>query len=100
MASDGLTALAKLKAEPYDAVLMDVQMPQKNGYDTTREWRRHEQEQGLARIPIIGLTAHATAADREKCLAVGMDDYISKPFDPALLHEKITALLKAQEKKE
>lgn len=98
VAKDGEAAIEKFKSEQYDLVLMDVQMPRMNGLDATRRLRQHEKEHGMERTPIIGLTAHATAADRDKCLAAGMDDYVSKPFDPDVLHEKMTALLMSRRK--
>jgi CheY-like chemotaxis protein len=71
----------------YDLILMDVQMPGIDGYQATRAIRDYEREQKRTPARIIGLTAYATTKDREKCFTVGMDEYMSKPFDPAKLRD-------------
>jgi signal transduction histidine kinase/ActR/RegA family two-component response regulator len=76
---------AVTQGEPADLVLMDCQMPVMNGFESTEAIRRWEREQGVARLPIVALTAGAFAEDREHCFASGMDDFLTKPVDVALL---------------
>ncbi len=78
--STGLEALSRLEQERFDAVLMDVQMPEMDGLEATAEIRRREERSG-AHIRIVALTAHAMKQDRERCEAAGMDDYVSKPIE-------------------
>jgi PAS domain S-box-containing protein len=94
VAGDGEEALAALAQQRPDAVLMDVQMPGMDGYEVARRIRAVPAWAGL---PIIAMTAHAMPRDRERCLAAGMDDFVSKPFDPADLFGVLTRhLLPAQ----
>ena len=87
-ADNGLFALAALEDSLYDVILMDCQMPEMDGYEATGKIREHKNPE-VAAIPIIALTANAMSGDAEKCLNAGMDDYLSKPFEPDLFEEKM-----------
>ncbi|MEE2830174.1 MAG: ATP-binding protein [Myxococcota bacterium] len=84
-AENGVEALRMVTGGSYAAVLMDCQMPELDGYDTTVAIRR--EEAGTARVPIIAVTAHALSDEKERCLHAGMDDFLSKPFLPQQLLE-------------
>jgi len=91
IAGNGIIAIEKLKAKSYDIILMDLQMPEMNGFEAT-EYIRNKMN---SKIPIIALTADVTTVDLAKCKSVGMDDYISKPVDERLLYSKIVELIKS-----
>ena len=86
--NDGREALQALSTQRYDAVLMDCQMPDIDGYEATRELRRRES--GGRHTPVIAMTAHAMTGDRERCLDAGMDDYIAKPVRSQTLNEVLS----------
>lgn len=88
-----LEALAKNKHKPYQLVLMDCQMPVMDGFETTRIIRRGNIGYDDDAIPIIAMTANAMKGDRERCLAAGMNDYITKPVDPDVLQSKLAQWL-------
>jgi CheY-like chemotaxis protein len=92
VAADGLEALAATERESYDLVFMDCQMPMLDGYEATRRIR---ERLGGQPLPVIALTAHDMASDREKCLAAGMDDYMSKPLYEDDLYEVLDRWLAA-----
>lgn len=96
-ANDGIEAMEALHQEQFDVVLMDCQMPRMDGYEATEAIRNREATHGLMRIPVIAMTANAMAGDREKCLAVGMDDYLSKPVKPAQLENMLRQWLPMEE---
>jgi len=88
---NGAAALDEIRRRRFDVVLMDVQMPGMDGIETTVALRRHEQANGR-RVPVIAITAHAMAGDRERCLQAGMDDYLTKPVKPADLLNALARL--------
>jgi two-component system, sensor histidine kinase and response regulator len=89
LARDGREAVSHFDQHRYDLIFMDVQMPELDGFEATTEIRRREEAAGRERTPIIAMTAHAMAGDRERCLAGGMDDYLAKPID----FERLLSLL-------
>ncbi|RUM90850.1 MAG: response regulator [Thiomicrospira sp.] len=90
--ANGQEALEALVQTPYDLILMDCQMPVKDGYETTRAIRTLDAP--LSDIPIIAMTANAMAGDDEKCYEAGMNDYMTKPINSKLMAEKIDAFAK------
>jgi len=91
IAGNGREALAALEREVFHLVLMDVQMPELDGFETATAIRARERYTGT-RLPILAMTAHAMSGDRERCLAAGMDGYIAKPVHKAELLEAIGRL--------
>jgi CheY-like chemotaxis protein len=89
VADNGQEGVDAISSSHFDLVLMDCQMPVLDGYEATKAIRDREIVNGDSRIPIIALTANAMIGDSEKCLAAGMDDYMSKPFEEHVLEEKI-----------
>src|SRR5688500_8720686 len=93
VASNGQEAIDELAREQFDIVLMDVQMPELDGLEATRRIRALEQQAGNGHLPIIAMTAHALKGDRERCLAAGMDEYVSKPIRERQLLAAMRAVL-------
>ncbi|MBL8753886.1 MAG: response regulator [Planctomycetes bacterium] len=93
LAADGRTAVQAAAQQPFDAILMDCQMPVMDGLEASATIRAEEQANGQRHVPIVALTAHALAGDRERCLAAGMDDYLTKPVQFASLRDALTRWL-------
>ena len=93
VARTGLEALNMWKVNNYDLILMDVQMPEMDGFTATAQIRHMEKEKTLPRTPIIGMTAHALIGDKEKCIEAGMDSYLPKPIVEIDLKAKIVEYL-------
>ena len=107
LASNGKEAVEAFKKGDFDLILMDIQMPEMDGFEATRRIRELEAENKStinneqSTIPIIAMTAHAMTGDREKCIAAGMDEYVSKPIKPAGLYSVIDKVArKSQSEKE
>jgi CheY-like chemotaxis protein len=92
LAENGREAVAAHAQEKFDVILMDVQMPEMNGFEATAAIRAAEGRSSDG-TPIIAMTAHAMKGDRERCLAGGMDDYVSKPINPTVLSDVIDRVL-------
>jgi len=88
IAWNGAEAVEQFRSQPFQVVLMDVQMPEMDGLEATARIREYESTLGT-RVPIVAMTANSMKGDREACLAAGMDDYISKPFQPEDLYAKV-----------
>ena len=94
----GGEAVAEWGAGGYDVIFMDVQMPDLDGFDATREIRRLEAGTGV-RVPIVAMTAHAMPGDRERCLGAGMDDYVTKPISLAEIARVLSSIQAARPKR-
>lgn len=92
MANNGKEALKIIKKERFDLILMDVHMPEMDGFETTATIRANENENG-GHIPIIAMTALAVQGDKERCLAAGMDRYVSKPIESKELFDAIESVV-------
>lgn len=90
---NGIKAVEAIRNEKWDAVLMDMQMPDMDGYTATKEIRKHAE---FAQLPIIAMTANAMSGDRDKCMEAGMNDYITKPFAPVELYSVLTKWIKRE----
>ncbi|RRJ84261.1 response regulator [Aestuariirhabdus litorea] len=90
---DGREALQALQEEPFDIVLMDIQMPVMDGYEATREIRKNP---AWRTLPVVAMTAHTLAGDRERCLEAGMNDHIGKPLDPDRLYQTLKRWIEPQ----
>jgi two-component system, sensor histidine kinase and response regulator len=93
--ANGLEVLEAINRIKYDLILMDCHMPEMDGYQATAEIRKLQD--GLNRVPIIAMTANAMQGEKEKCLDIGMDDYISKPVKLIELEAKIKQWIKVEE---
>lgn len=93
IADNGLIALEKVSKENFDVILMDIQLPEMDGYEATR-YIRNTFDPPKANIPIIAVTAHAMQSEIAKCKEAGMDGYITKPFSPKMLYEGIMQVIK------
>jgi CheY-like chemotaxis protein len=93
VAENGQIALLLLATQPFDLVLMDVQMPEMDGLTAARKIRESEQSTTF-HLPIIAMTAHAMKGDRERCMDAGMDGYVSKPINSPLLEEAISSVIR------
>ena len=96
VAENGLIAVNKFKSKKYDLVLMDMQMPEMDGYTATKEIRKYEKETGMRPVPIIALTAHALEENMQKSLDAGCDDHLTKPIKKKVLLAAIQKLISVQ----
>lgn len=94
IANNGFEALRKFVNGKYDVILMDLQMHELDGLEATRRIRKMEKEKELIRTPIIAMTAHVRDQDKDSCFDAGMDDFIPKPFETALLRQKISRFIR------
>ncbi|HNY12908.1 MAG TPA: response regulator, partial [Candidatus Wallbacteria bacterium] len=93
IARNGIEAMDYFQSEKFDIILMDGQMPEMDGFETTIAIRKMEISTSRKRTPIIAMTAYVMPEDRQKCISSGMDDYVSKPVDPDEFIDKIKKIL-------
>jgi PAS domain S-box-containing protein len=98
VAENGIQAIKLLEQENFDVILMDIQMPEMDGYETTQIIRRNN-DSFKAETPIIAMTAHAMSGEAKKCINAGMDDYVSKPFEAKELYSKIISTYQKKQSK-
>jgi PAS domain S-box-containing protein len=96
LAENGKIAIDKLKSQEFDLILMDIQLPEMDGYEATRRIRTTLRE-AKCNIPIMAMTAHAMSSEERKCYEAGMDGYISKPFSPKVLYSRIVTIINSVE---
>ncbi len=95
LAENGAIGVQKYLDAKFDLILMDIQMPVMNGLEATIAIRKHEEERGLnEHIPIIAVTAFAMEHDKRNCMDAGMDDFLTKPYKPIELEQKIKKYIK------
>jgi CheY-like chemotaxis protein len=92
---NGKEAVEQIKSQKFDLILMDVEMPEMNGFEATAAIRKSEEKNG-GHIPIIAMTAHAMKGDQERCMEAGMDGYVSKPLNPDVLFDVINQKVQPQ----
>jgi CheY-like chemotaxis protein len=95
LVTNGREAVDALRADEFDLVLMDLQMPEMDGFEATAWIRTREREAGAPRVPIVALTAHAMQGDRQRCMDADMDGYVAKPIKPVELFEVIDRVMAA-----
>ena len=88
IANDGMEVMEKLQESTFDVILMDIEMPRKDGIEATEEIRRNEKQTGTYQ-PIIAMTAHVIKEFEKRCSYVGMDGYIGKPFEPDAVQQAL-----------
>ena len=99
LARNGREAVLAFEQEKFDLILMDVQMPEMDGFEATGVIRQKEKVKGAQRIPIVAMTAHAMKGDRERCIEAGMDDYVTKPIKAKELFEVIEKITTGSKEK-
>jgi CheY-like chemotaxis protein len=95
IANNGIKALSLLKEKTFDLILMDIRMPEMDGIETAHHIRNREEFALDKHIPILAITAHDDAEEKRKCFDVGINDYMTKPFNTLLLIKKIEELLRS-----